>query len=130
MPSRNYAAAWTIIQACCEASILAGLIKAPLVAQLAGAAALEAAERLGISEEELLRVQQLMAAEFADLGNPPRVRIEQRKGRRRRTANDNRVEAAAIDEIGLKPVLRPCDTSIARSRHRRRAKPKIVARID
>lgn len=64
MKSNLYAAAWTIIQNCCEAAVTTELFGEPLIAHLANAAASFAAERIGIPERELRRVRQLMADEL------------------------------------------------------------------
>jgi len=89
VPNNNYAAAWTVFQACCEASVLADLNNAPLVAQLAGAAALAAAETLGISDREMQRIQRSIAAVLGSSRNgAPRV-VLSGGGLARVTANDN-----------------------------------------
>jgi hypothetical protein len=63
MPAVNlYASCWTIIQACCEAVVVAQLVGDRTIANLAAAAALGAADQLGIPEPELRRIQQLMAS--------------------------------------------------------------------
>jgi len=113
VPSNNYAAAWTILQSCCEASVLAGMINVPVVAQLAGAAALGAAECLGIPEHELLRIQQAMAADIAARRGYASA-LSTRMNVDPSTANDNAAGASA-DTDGGKPQLASCDPQCCRT---------------
>jgi hypothetical protein len=84
-----YAAAWTIIQNCCEAAVTAELFGEPLIADLANAAAMLAAERIGIPERELQRVRQLMADERRSRTSVPTGIDAQYDRLRRSAANAN-----------------------------------------
>lgn len=89
MTFNHYGAAWTIIQGCCEAAVLANLLGDRVIAQLAGAAALGAAEKLGIPEREVYRLQQIMACEIMGVQLHPHAFTKLERRLRRGAANDN-----------------------------------------
>lgn len=84
------------------------MINVPVVARLAGAAALGAAEWLGIPEHELLRIEQSMAAEIAATQRHAST-LSTRINVRARTANDN-AAGSKVDASCGNPKLGSCDT--------------------
>ena len=63
--TNEYATVWRIIEWCSKASVLAeSLLRDPTTASLAGAAALSAAERIGISDEDIDALLQRMAKDI------------------------------------------------------------------
>lgn len=103
MTNNLYAAAWTIIQNCCEAAVTADLLGEPLIAHLANAAALRAAERIGIPECELRRIRQLMADDMR-IGTLPRSGVDEQQDRcRRDAANANEPWSGARSALRVRP---------------------------
>jgi hypothetical protein len=104
----SYGVAWTIIVGCCEAAVMADLLGDRVIAQLAGAAALGAANRIGVPKRELLHLQRIMACDLAGVQLHPHALAELRRGLRRSAANENKAGSVrtpcciardAVDEL-------------------------------
>jgi hypothetical protein len=91
--NNKYAAAWVIVEACCETVVMAGVLGDSVIAQLAGAAALAAADFLGLPERELRRIQRIMASELEEARVRPRAHAKRGRRLRASAANENRVGA-------------------------------------